>query len=84
MEKWDLVKESRAKNEKIHLARVFYICSEKGSGLLKGDPDCKFKGRCVLQGDNVRDHKTAIFQELSYQPATLEAAKPVDAYGMLP
>eukprot|EP00972_Heterocapsa_arctica_P012948 1902647-Heterocapsa_arctica.AAC.1 len=86
MEKWVLVREARDKNENIHLACVFPICSEKGNDLLKGDPDRKFKGRCVLQGDNVRDenHQTAIFQELSSQPATLEAAKSVDAYGMLP
>ncbi len=84
--KWELVKESRARNEKINIARVFPICFMKGSEVLKGDPDRKFKGRCVLQGDNVSDenYQAANFQELSSQPATPEAAKSLDAYGMLP
>eukprot|EP00972_Heterocapsa_arctica_P072384 10691301-Heterocapsa_arctica.AAC.1 len=44
------------------------------------------KGRWVFQGSDVRDenHQTAIFQELCSSPATLEAAKSVDAYGLLP
>eukprot|EP00972_Heterocapsa_arctica_P029565 4356405-Heterocapsa_arctica.AAC.1 len=44
------------------------------------------KGRCVFQGGDVRDenHQTAISQELSSSPATLEAAKSVDAFGLLP
>ena len=50
-----------------------------------GDPDRKFKGRCVVQGNDVKDENShaAIFQELSSSPATLEAAKPVDAYGCM-
>eukprot|EP00972_Heterocapsa_arctica_P022289 3277672-Heterocapsa_arctica.AAC.1 len=43
------------------------------------------KGRCVFQGGDVRDenHQTVIFQELSSSPATLGAAKSVDAFGLL-
>ena len=69
--------------KKVHFARIFPICSEKGSGLPERDPDRKFKGRCVVQGNDVKDENShaAIFQELSSSPATLEAAKSVDAYG---
>ena len=69
----------------MHFARIFPICSEKGSELPEGDPDRKFKGRCVAQGNDVRDENShaAIFQELSSSPATLEAPKSVDAYGSI-
>eukprot|EP00972_Heterocapsa_arctica_P112522 16432276-Heterocapsa_arctica.AAC.1 len=75
-EKWDLIRDAKAKGETIHLALVFPICSEKGSELPAGDPDCKMKGRCVSQGSDVPDenHQTAICQELSSSPATLEGA----------
>ena len=58
---------------------------EKGSELPEGDPDRKFKGRCVVRGNVVKDENShaAIFQELSSSPATLEAAKSVDAYGCM-
>ena len=72
-------------NKKAHFARIFPICSEKGSELPEGDPDRKFTGRCIVQGKDVKDenHHAAIFQELSSSPATLEAAKSVDAYGCM-
>ena len=61
------------------------ICSKKGSELPEGGPDRKFKGRCAVQGNGVKDENphAAIFQELSSSPATLEAAKSVDAYGCM-
>ena len=70
--------------KKVHFARIFPICSEKGSELPEGDPDRKFKGRCVVQGSDVKDENShaAIFQELSSSPATLEAAKSF-AYGCM-
>ena len=71
--------------KKAHFARISPICFEKGSELPHGDPDRKFKGRCVAQGNDVKDENShaAIFQELSSSPATLEAAKSVDAYGCM-
>ena len=80
-EKDDVIKDAARLNKKVHFARIFPIPSEKGSGLPEGDPDRKFKGRCVVQGNDVRDENShaAIFQELSSSPATLEAAKSVDA-----
>ena len=81
----DVIKDAVRLNKKVHFARIFPICFEKGSGLPEGDPDRKFKGRCVAQGNDARDENShaAIFQELSSSPATLEAAKSVDAYGSI-
>ena len=84
-EKRDVTRDEMRLNEKVRFARIFPICSEKGSKLPEGDPDRKFKGRCVVQGNDVKDENShaAIFQELSSSPATLEAAKSVDAYGCM-
>ena len=67
-----------------HFGRIFAICVEKNSEFPEGDPARKFKGRVVFQGNNVRDQNwdAALFQELSSCPATLEAAKAADAYGL--
>ena len=84
-EKRDVIRDAMRLNKKVHFARIFPICSEKGNELPEGDPDRKFKGRCVVQGNGVKDENSqaAIFQELSSFPATLEAAKSVDAYGCM-
>ena len=44
------------------------------------------KGRAVFQGNHVRDEagNWAIFADLGSSPATMEAAKAADAYGLLP
>eukprot|EP00972_Heterocapsa_arctica_P102784 15150062-Heterocapsa_arctica.AAC.1 len=57
-----LKEDAKANGEKIHLARVFPMCSEQGSELPTGDPDHKMKGRCVFQVSDVRDEndQTAI------------------------
>ena len=72
-ERRDVIKDAQRINKKVHFARIFPICSEKGSELAEGDPDRKFKGRCVIQGNDVKDENShaAIFQELSSSPATL-------------
>ena len=43
----------------------------------------KFKGRTVFQGNNVRneDGVQALFAELGSSPASMEAAKLLDAFG---
>ena len=83
-EKRDIIRDAMRLKKKAHFARNFPTCSEKGE-LPVGDPDRKFKGRCVVQGNDVKDENShaAIFQELSSSPATLEAAKSVDAYGCM-
>ena len=75
--------QARRAGNTIHLGRIFCICTEKGSELPKGDPNRKFKGRVVFQGNNVRDqnYDWAVFQELSSCPATIEASKAADCYG---
>jgi hypothetical protein len=82
----DVADMARRTGEKAHVGLIFEICVEKGSELLPGDPNRKFKGRVVFQGNNVRDEQwqAALFNELSSAPATMQAAKACDAYGLLP
>jgi hypothetical protein len=70
----------------MHHGRAFSICTEKGSELPVGDLARKYKGRFVYQGNDVRDEygNPAFFANLSSCPATLSAAKAVDALGVLP
>ena len=66
--------------------RTIPIVVEKNSELPQGHPERKFKGRIVFGGDQVKDehNQTAIFQELSTSPASLEPSKILDAYSLLP
>ena len=83
-EKRDVIRDAMRVKKKVHFARIFPTCSEKGSELPEGGPDRKFKGRCVVQGnDKDENSHAAIFQELSSSPATLEAAESVGAYGCM-
>jgi hypothetical protein len=68
------------------MGRIFALCVEKGSELRPCDPARKFNGRVVFQGNNVRDQNwdAAIFQELGSAPASMEASKVADAYGLFP
>jgi hypothetical protein len=77
--------EAKANNTTVHVGRVFAFLVEKGSELPKGHPERKYKGRVVFQGNNVRDQggEYALFEELSSAPATMEAGKAVDAYGLV-
>ena len=84
---WQTVaSEARATKHTVHVGRIFGICVEKGSELPEGNPGRKYKGRVVFQGNNVKDENSdyAIFNELSSAPASMQAAKAVDAYGLLP
>ena len=67
------------------LGGFFETCTEKGSELPLGHPSRKFKGRVCFMGDQVRDENfnIAIFQELSSSPATMQAGKIADAYGLV-
>ena len=81
-----IVEEARRKGEKVHIGRIFEICTLKGSELPEGDPNRKYKGRTCFQGNNVFDESSdyAIFAEMSSSPASMEAAKILDAYGYQP
>ena len=78
-----IVEEARKKGETVHLGRIFEASYEKGSELPADDPRRKFKGRTVFQGNNVRDQDSdhALFAELGSSPASMEAAKLLDAFG---
>ena len=82
----DVAAEARRTNKKAHVGRIFEICVEKGSELKENDPGRKFKGRVVFQGNDVKDEswETAIFQELSSAPASMQAGKATDAFGLQP
>ena len=69
----------------MHVGRILEICTEKGSELPPGHPGRKFKGRSVFEGNRVTDEwwDAAVFNELSSAPATMMAAKIVDAVGLL-
>ena len=47
--------EVKGADRKAHFGMIAELCFEKGSELLKGDPERKFKGRHVFLGDNVKD-----------------------------
>ena len=74
-EKAQVRRESQQTGVAVHFARIFDLCVEKGSELPEGHPERKFKGRAVLQGDQVKDQnwETALFQDLSSSPAAMEA-----------
>ena len=82
----DVAVEARNSGQKAHVGRIFEICVEKGSELPSGDPGRKFKGRVVFQGNNVRDEnwQAALFNEMSSAPASMEASKACDAFGLFP
>ena len=77
--------KARHNNIEAHFGDVFGICGFKGSEFKKDDPAHEWKGRLVFRGSDVKDEYSdiAIFNELSPSPATLEASKAVDAYGLI-
>ena len=50
-----IVEETRKSGQTVHLDCIFEACYEKGSEPPPHNPRRKFKGRTVLQGNNVRD-----------------------------
>jgi hypothetical protein len=85
VQEWSKVAaDARKNNTTMHVGLIFEICVEKGSELAPNDPNRKYKGRVVFQGNNVKDENwnTALFQELGSSPATMEAGKACDAFGL--
>ena len=78
--------EAKAQGVKVHFGRVFGFVVEKNHELSPDDPKRKFKGRSVFQGNQVRDEhgEWAIFQDLGSCPASMEASRYGDAYGLFP
>ena len=87
VEEWQAV-ATRAKRggTKVHIGRIFDICVEKNSELDENDPNRKFKGRVVFEGCYVKDEDNnwAIFSEIASCPASMEASRCADAFGLLP
>ena len=84
---WDDVSSDAVRaNAKVHVGNVFELCVEKGSELPKGNPLRKYKGRTVFQGNKVKDESdmVALFSELGFAPANMEAGKALDCYGSAP
>ncbi|MDE0839722.1 MAG: hypothetical protein OSB41_11810, partial [Kiritimatiellae bacterium] len=84
---WDEVRaDFAARNEEVHVGRLFAIIVEKNAELEPGNPLRKFKGRVVFQGNEVKDqnYEVAMFQDLSASPATMPASKAADLFGALP
>ena len=54
--------------------------------LHESDPNRKFKGRVVFEGCYVKDEENnwAIFSEIASCPASMEASRSADAFGLLP
>ena len=86
MKPWAQVQEeARGSGTTMHVGRIFDICVEKNHELPEDDPLRKYKGRVVFEGRNVKDqdNRWAIFQEITSCPATMEAGKMADAYGVM-
>ena len=78
VQQWSHVRATaRRANKRVHVGRIFGLCVEKGAELPEGDPQRKFKGRGVFQGDQVRDEDNymATFQDLGSAPASISAGK---------
>ena len=68
----------------VHFGKIFGICTQKGSELKDGDEGKYYKGRYVFNGAFVRDQdfREACFENEGSAPATMEAAKAVDCWGL--
>ena len=82
----DVVRESRQEGETIHLGHLHGLMVEKNSELPDDDVNKKLKYRVVFLGDRVRTQnwEAAMFMDQGSAPATMEAAKICDAYGLFP
>ena len=81
----EVAREAIRASTKVHVGRVFDILAEKGSELPDGHADKKMKCRAVYQGNQVKDEnwESALFNDLTSSPATMEASKAADVYGLL-
>ena len=61
----DVQREAQHQQRKMHIGRIFEICSQKGSELPKGHPDQKWKGRSVFQGNKFLTRTTTTLSLLS-------------------
>lgn len=85
-ERADIVARTRASRTVIHLGYLHGLMVEKNSELDDNDPNKKLKYRVVFLEDRVRTQnwEQAMFQDQGSSPATMEAAKFADMYGLFP
>ena len=90
MEREDVIKSCRKRGRTPHFGTLMTLCHEKHSELntslssMSGQETAakvekKYKGRVVFRGNNVKDEnaQVALFQDLSSNPAAMEAANAV-------
>ena len=77
----DVAREANAAGRIIHMGRVFGIMVEKN---YESVDHRKYKYRVVFQGNNVvtQNYDVALFQDMGSQPASMEAGKAADCYGL--
>ena len=82
----DVAREARDKGIDVHLGWLFGICVEKGSELEENNPNRKYKGRVVFQGNRVinQNWEAAMFQDMGSSPATMDASRAADCWGCCP
>ena len=89
----DVRAETKTKNDKAgkeviksHVASIMEVNTEKNSELPATDKRRKLKCRVVYRGDATKDEHgmAAIFNELGSSPATMEATKAADCFGLFP
>ena len=86
VQEWSVVRRELGPGVINHVGRIFEICVETNAELPESDLRRKFKGRVVFQGNNVwgSNFDYAIFQELSSNPATMDAANAADLVSLFP
>ena len=82
----DVAAEARRAGRVVHHGSLAPIVVEKNHELHEDDPKRVFKGRVVFLGDQVHDQnwEAAMFQEIGSAPATIEASRAADCYGLMP
>ena len=86
VEEWSKVRRrARLHGRKANVGLAFGIVVGKNGELSPDDSRREHKGRVVFQWNHVKDEQgnRAIFAELGSSPATMEAARAADAYGLL-
>ena len=91
---WDLTKaremgdvrrEDKRTGMGMHFVRMHGLCFDRNAELPVGDPPRKYKGRSVLLGNVIRDENVPVsaFADIASAPATIEAARALDAYSCI-
>ena len=84
VKEWSWVShKSKTIGIKVHVAKVFEICVVKGAKLEDREI---FRGRAVLDGSWVKheNYGVALLNAMGSSPASMQAGKAVDAFGLQP